>query len=364
MSATDAPTAPVFQLPNPLTPMAFLPPDLAFQVTIATYVLVGATAVMVWDFISHLADDYRLVTRYRIGLATIVYFVSRIGALTYLVGTAVMNTAPIGYTSCTAGTKVISAFVAVAIPGTSFLLFLHVRAIYSNNKYIVGFFGFLWIAVLGGALTAPIGGSTNKMVTLGQYCAQNVLPEYTSAAVIIPTVNDTLLYLSIVWHMLRCSYAESTVSNKFRTLAFGDHLPALSRALLKNGQAYFLSTVGLNLVALTMFYIDSIPIPYRAMFGVPNIALMNMMASRLFRCTKFGKYRTNLSASTTRLNSSSNGRANCKCSQPILVGPAGAPLQVQIDTFRTESDYPPRREGATEKRSEEQSKDDYPKSMV
>ncbi len=32
-------------LPNPFTPMAFLPPDLAFQSAIKTYVAVGTTAV-------------------------------------------------------------------------------------------------------------------------------------------------------------------------------------------------------------------------------------------------------------------------------------------------------------------------------
>lgn len=33
------------QLPNPLTPMAFFPPDLAFQVTISSYIVVGACGV-------------------------------------------------------------------------------------------------------------------------------------------------------------------------------------------------------------------------------------------------------------------------------------------------------------------------------
>jgi len=33
------------QLPNPSTPMAFLPPELAWQVTVSTYVLVGSLSV-------------------------------------------------------------------------------------------------------------------------------------------------------------------------------------------------------------------------------------------------------------------------------------------------------------------------------
>ncbi len=34
-------------LPNPFTPMAFLPPDIAVQQTILTYVFVAATTVSI-----------------------------------------------------------------------------------------------------------------------------------------------------------------------------------------------------------------------------------------------------------------------------------------------------------------------------
>jgi len=33
------------QLPNPMTPMAFFPPELAFQVSVSIYVLVGSMVV-------------------------------------------------------------------------------------------------------------------------------------------------------------------------------------------------------------------------------------------------------------------------------------------------------------------------------
>lgn len=37
-----------------------------------------------------------------------------------------------------------------------------------------------------------------------------------------------------------------------------------------------------------MFSIDTLPIVYRTMFVVPNVMLMNVMACRVFRNTKFG----------------------------------------------------------------------------
>jgi len=33
------------QLPNPTTPMAFLPPEIAYQVTISAYIIVGTMGV-------------------------------------------------------------------------------------------------------------------------------------------------------------------------------------------------------------------------------------------------------------------------------------------------------------------------------
>ncbi len=35
-------------LPNPLTPLAFLPPETAYQVTVANYATAGSLAVRIW----------------------------------------------------------------------------------------------------------------------------------------------------------------------------------------------------------------------------------------------------------------------------------------------------------------------------
>ncbi|KAJ3506391.1 hypothetical protein NLJ89_g6894 [Agrocybe chaxingu] len=291
-------------LPNPFTPMAFLPPDVAFQATIATYVLVGAASVLLWDILSHLVDDYRLLIHFKIGLPTITYFISRFAALTSLVGYVVINTTPIGGENCSLVNTIISSFVPVAIPGTSLLLFFHVCAIYNKNKYIIMIFGFMWIAVIGGSTTAVIGGSYHSLGPT-DYCTNASLPSYASAAAIIPTANDFCLYIAIVWRMLRSSYVDNTVKNGVRMMVFGDYLPALSKALLHNGQAYFLSTVGINLLTVTIWYIDSIPLAYRAMFGMPNIGMMNIMACRLFRNTKFGRFAPVSSTLPTKMDKTS-----------------------------------------------------------
>jgi len=58
---------------------------------------------------------------------------------------------------------------------------------------------------------------------------------------------------------------------------------------------YFLSqfrtTVTTALMTVIMMYLRAVPAVYHIVLATPNMMLMNMMASRVFRNTKFGRYR-------------------------------------------------------------------------
>ena len=58
-----------------------------------------------------------------------------------------------------------------------------------------------------------------------------------------------------------------------------------------NASLHYSATVGCNLLTVVIFYIDSLPGVYRTTFMVPNAMLMNIMACRVFRNTKFGNRR-------------------------------------------------------------------------
>ena len=83
-------------LPNPYTPMAFVPPELETRVMGQKYSAVGSLAVgLVFFEINlcvdcmrprfsygthlHLPQDYRLATQYRINISFIIYCISRCG---------------------------------------------------------------------------------------------------------------------------------------------------------------------------------------------------------------------------------------------------------------------------------------------
>jgi len=127
----------------------------------------------------------------------------------------------------------------LAIAGTTLLFFLRVRAVFNRNKFVVAFFAFMWIAVLAGNLTTMWGivgakiGSTN-------YCTITHVEPYIASASVITLVNDTLVFLAITWRLMGHSYVDNSIRTGFRIFAFGEYMPALSKALLQDGQAYYL----------------------------------------------------------------------------------------------------------------------------
>lgn len=56
-------------------------------------------------------------------------------------------------------------------------------------------------------------------------------------------------------------------------------------------------TIGITLASIIMSYINALPIAYRTILAYPAVALMNVMACRIYRNTKLHRY--NEEASTT-----------------------------------------------------------------
>ncbi|KAF9043113.1 hypothetical protein BJ165DRAFT_1529231 [Panaeolus papilionaceus] len=319
------------QIINPQTPMAFLPADLAFQVTIASYILVGSSGVLIWDILNNVTGDYKLLTKHRIGLPTIAYFISRFGSLGYVLASTIFETAAITF-DCARFEKIVCALYPVAIPATALLFFFRVKAVFDRNQLVVAFFAFMWLAVLAGCLTVT-QGVTGVNIGPTKYCLNFSLKDYVSAAAIIPLINDTFVFLAISWRLMTNTHVDYDIRSGVKTLMFGEYLPAFSKTLFQDGQAYYLTTVTTNLMTVIMLYIEAVPITYRTMFTVPNIALMNIMACRVFRNTKFGVFRET-SISTSRMNSTNPADRSASVIPLSLRKNVQTPNRSDIDTIQ------------------------------
>ncbi|KAF5329504.1 hypothetical protein D9619_009328 [Psilocybe cf. subviscida] len=271
---------------NPYAPLAFVPAQAARDHMEGSYVLIGSLSVFVWDVLCHLRDDYHILSKHRITLPTFVYFFSRLFTLLYLTGNTVILTTPVGH--CSISIRVVTLPLVVALPATEFLLFLHVRAIYAAERMVVWFFTLLWLSTL---VSAALGAASVSGMNIGptNYCTPATIG-YVTINLIIPLVNDTLLFIALVARIMGTSTQQLDTTyllkDRFKTALFGASIPHLAKNLLQNGQQYFLATVVINLGALILYYADG----GNPSLGFASVMIMNLMASRLYRKTKLTKY--------------------------------------------------------------------------
>ncbi|CAA7262456.1 unnamed protein product [Cyclocybe aegerita] len=219
----------------------------------------------------------------------------RIAILTFTLTTVIYSTAPVEI-SCYGLNKAVDSLFAVAVSSTSLLFLIRVLAIFHRNKIVKAFFCAMWLAVIAGVLT-PVFGLTGDNIGPTKYCMNVSIESYVGAGAVIPLVNDTLIFLAISWKLMRNTYTTNALRWDVKVFFRGDYLPAFSRGLLQDGQAYYLTTVTTNLLTVVVFYFHFVPVVYRAMFAVPNAVLMNIMACRVYRRTKNARYQNSKNSS-------------------------------------------------------------------
>ncbi|KAF5329509.1 hypothetical protein D9619_009327 [Psilocybe cf. subviscida] len=135
--------------------------------------------------------------------------------------------------------RVVDSFSLIAIPASEMLFFLHVRAVYPQPSSRMALYPPVAVH------HCELGGDCNQRFDLHvdrihKYCINGLLASYVTAAAVVPLVNDSVLFGALALRMLRSSYQERSLKGDIKAMVFGEHLPMVSRALLQNGQAYFL----------------------------------------------------------------------------------------------------------------------------
>jgi len=269
---------------GPLAVGALLPPDVAYQATIAAYVMIGSVGALIWDILLNVGSDYQLLFRHKITVPTITYFLSRASTLADVIVNVTFQTT--AQPNCLVLQKMVCVLYHVAFSSTSLLFFLRIRAVFNEDKLVVAFFFVLWLAVSVGSLTIAI---IDNAVHFGptQDCRGTSSMPYSSAAPIAYAVNDTFVFLAISWKLLKNAGLEPSHKSSLKSKVLGENLPAFTRVMLQDGQIYYLVSVTSNTAAAVVTWTHSIPLAYRIMLTVLNVALTNMMACRVYRHTKF-----------------------------------------------------------------------------
>ncbi|KAF7351736.1 hypothetical protein MSAN_01606800 [Mycena sanguinolenta] len=247
------------ELPNPFTPLAFLPPDLASQFEVTQYVFAATLGVNrpFFDLIATLN----------------VYLYAK------------TTVAPVK--NCNALMVGLDICLVLSQTSTALLFFLRVTAVWHPSKIAYAIFFILWLGVIAGGITAPIGVRGAHIGPTTQ-CITTVVPGTIEVAAIMPLINDSAVFLAISYRILAHTIVADSSMARLRVFLGGKGLSTLSQALLQTGQHFYLIAVVTHLVFLVLLKLPQLSPVYHTMFAIPTIALVNAMACLVFRRIKLG----------------------------------------------------------------------------
>jgi len=123
-------------------------------------------------------------------------------------------------------------------PVTLLLFVMRTSALYNNNRYMVAFLVLSWLCVLICSALVPLGVMGIPFANTN-YCIEIKTPVSWALTRIPPFTHDTIVFAVTSFALMRSSYSDDN-KGKLRTMVLGKYLPAFSKSLLRDGQAYYL----------------------------------------------------------------------------------------------------------------------------
>jgi len=117
------------------------------------------------------------------------------------------------------------------------LMYIRVCAVYNMNRIVVLFFGFTWLFVVAGAAT-PFGSL--KGIYIGsKSCTTLTKHEYFIAISACGFINDTLIFLAIMYKLGMADIRRSPTSQISTSWKPTGHLQSFTRVFLQDSQIYY-----------------------------------------------------------------------------------------------------------------------------
>ncbi|KJA19461.1 hypothetical protein HYPSUDRAFT_44210 [Hypholoma sublateritium FD-334 SS-4] len=277
--------------PSPLNSSSLS--SLHYDPTIVGYVLSGILGAFVWDVFSNIGYDYELLWRWPVEVPAATYLISRISTLIFSIVTLVFVVTT-DTASCARLVTTEKWSVAVAISTTSLLFFWRVRAVYKDNRIVCGFFFLAWLAVACASVLhtqfSVFVLDLEQIQQAGRCFTTGSYSTFIIASTLVPMVNDLLIFCAITYRLMAMAEVDNPTPKKRLMVAlFGKYLPAFSRTLLQDGQAYFLTLVPIYTFSMVCYALYPHTISrYTVVVAFPAIAFANLMACKIYRKTRLG----------------------------------------------------------------------------
>ncbi|KZP17711.1 hypothetical protein FIBSPDRAFT_933904 [Athelia psychrophila] len=273
----------LLQLPNPYTPMVYLPPEQAALHKLEAYVYIASLGVLAWDWLMSMPDEYRILSTGRISNSKVAYMFARLSTVGYCLSRVMFQVAPIG--NCQTMFYIVIVFLILASSANNVLLFIRVRAVYDKSRSVTVFFGFWYFAVLGTTSAAPWA---MEAVHLGptNLCIVIKVQTWLTSSTVCNAVNGTLVFLAISYRISSRSICETGRRSTARRFFRGDGAPRVLKDLLHQGQLCYLATI---MVYIPQIFLNFTKVPgYQGLLIMTVQVIENIMTSRVHRAVILG----------------------------------------------------------------------------
>ncbi|KAJ6454635.1 hypothetical protein C8R45DRAFT_1189209 [Mycena sanguinolenta] len=295
------------ELPNPFTPLAFLPPPLATQSSLPDN-CVFHVKVNVQTSNIRRPDSNSPGKEYSHWRISPHALSSKVNLLFFELVPELNITTAVSITSCNGLSIGFGVCLVLSQTTTALLFFFRVTAVWYPSKVAYAVFSILWVAVLGGGITLALGDRAAHVGPTMQ-CIIATPPARTELAFIIPLINDTAIFLAINYRILAHTVVVDSSVARLRVSFGGTGLPALSQALLQSGQYFYLIAVVTHIVLLILLKLPQLSPVYHTMLAIPGLAPINVMAFQVFRRIKFGLITTDGTSNIPTIGASSGFHA-------------------------------------------------------
>ncbi|KAI0783209.1 hypothetical protein C8Q75DRAFT_811026 [Abortiporus biennis] len=275
-------------LPNPLTPLAWVPPDIAHQLQVVNFVLPAISGGWIADYLNSVYEEYVMLWKHKAGFPDVIYVLSRIVCCGFIATTLVFITGSNISVDCEKLNQATAWLGGFLLPLNSLLFFFRVKAVFFDSPIVVIVFALLWLATFAGISTPFLIHAIRVGPT--SLCIDTTVKTSASSPFIVIAIHDTLVYLAITLRLIVINFrAGSPRWPHWKSFVRGDGMSNISQALLMSGQFYYLATIGVNISVAIAILIHSTPPFYQAMLTVMDAVFQNAMACRVHRQLKIGR---------------------------------------------------------------------------
>ena len=128
---------------------------------------------------------------------------------------------------------------SLAVSTTSILFLFRIRAVFWNDRWVIGTFLLLWLVVTGVCLVVPFSGGA-RHIGPTDACVETAKESVFVGCFISVAAYDTLVFCVISWRLVVFSGPEEGLRSKLRYFWGTGMLPLISETLLRSGQQYYL----------------------------------------------------------------------------------------------------------------------------